>query len=56
MSRQINISFICDEDDFQRYIEEQGGIYDSRNMYEEVNGLLDGLPISAILTGIYTDE
>lgn len=56
MSKQLNISFVCDEEDFQRYVEEQDGSYDSCNMFEYVNGLLDELPVSAILTGVYVDD
>lgn len=58
MSRTIKAVIEIDEDEFQEYVEGEGGGYDENCLWEDLNGALDSLPFCTNVVGynIYGDD
>lgn len=58
MSRIIKAVIEIDEDEFQEYVEGEGGGYDENCLWEDLNGALDSLPFCTNVVGynIYGDD
>ena len=58
MSKKIKVVIEFDADAFEEFVEEMGGSYDEDCLYEDINGMLDELPVCCWTLGynIIDDE
>jgi len=56
MSKKIK--FVCemDADSFEEFVEEMGGSYDENCLYENINAMLDDLPVCCWCVGYNVEE
>lgn len=54
--RKIKVVFEMDAEDFENYIEEMGGSYDEDCLWEDINGMLDELPVCCTVRGYNIEE
>lgn len=52
------IKFVCgmDSDSFEKFVEEMGGSYDENCLYDDINGMLDDLPVCCWCLGYNIED
>jgi hypothetical protein len=54
--RTIKVVFEMNAEDFENFIEEMGGSYDEDCLWEDINGMLDELPVCCTVRGYNVEE